>query len=110
MNRSSAANPAAFEALAAAFARTLEAGDVVALEGGLGSGKTTFVAAAVRALGNRATFEAKLAAEAKAAGGTFNDWVGGLDEDFEVTVLDTPFAALVLESHQTDRDNTSYIS
>lgn len=45
----------------------------------------------VRALGNRATFEAKLAAEAKAAGGTFNDWVGGLDEDFEVTVLDTPF-------------------
>lgn len=54
VNRSSAANPAAFEALAAAFARTLEAGDVVALEGGLGSGKTTFVAAAVRALGNRA--------------------------------------------------------
>jgi tRNA threonylcarbamoyladenosine biosynthesis protein TsaE len=52
--RSGAATLAEFEALAAAFARTLRAGDVVALEGGLGSGKTTFVAAAVRALGNRA--------------------------------------------------------
>ena len=52
--RSGAATLAEFEALAAAFARTLRAGDVVALEGGLGSGKTTFVAAAARALGNRA--------------------------------------------------------
>lgn len=40
---------AAFEAFAAAFARTLRAGDVVALSGELGSGKTTFVRAAVRA-------------------------------------------------------------
>jgi len=32
-----------------------------------------------------------LAAEAKAAHGTFHDWVGGLDENFELTVLLTPF-------------------
>jgi hypothetical protein len=53
--------------------------------------RAALLQAQVRALANRATFEAKLAAEAKAAGGTFNDWVGGLDENFEVTVLETPF-------------------
>jgi hypothetical protein len=47
--------------------------------------------AQIRALRHRADFEARLAAEAKAAHGTFKDWVGGLDEDFEVTILDTPF-------------------
>ena len=41
---------AAFEAFAAGFARRLRAGDAVALEGPLGSGKTAFVAASVRAL------------------------------------------------------------
>jgi hypothetical protein len=53
--------------------------------------RAALLQAQVRALANRATFEAKLAAEAKAAHGTFNDWVGGLDENFEVTVLATPF-------------------
>ncbi|MDQ2865859.1 MAG: tRNA (adenosine(37)-N6)-threonylcarbamoyltransferase complex ATPase subunit type 1 TsaE [Candidatus Eremiobacteraeota bacterium] len=36
-----------FEAYAAAFGRSLCAGDTVALSGGLGAGKTTFVRAAV---------------------------------------------------------------
>lgn len=43
----------AFEAVAASFAAELQPGDVVALEGELGAGKTTFVAAVVRALHGR---------------------------------------------------------
>jgi hypothetical protein len=53
--------------------------------------RTALLKAQIRALRNRTVFEAKLAAEAKAAHGTFKDWASGLDEDFEVTVLDTPF-------------------
>ena len=41
---------AAFQALAGEFGRSLRPGDVVALEGDVGAGKTTFVAAVVRAL------------------------------------------------------------
>jgi tRNA threonylcarbamoyladenosine biosynthesis protein TsaE len=45
------AAPAETEALAAALARELRAGDVVTVSGELGSGKTTFVRGACRALG-----------------------------------------------------------
>jgi tRNA threonylcarbamoyladenosine biosynthesis protein TsaE len=45
------ASPAETEAVAARLARELRAGDVVTVSGELGSGKTTFVRGACRALG-----------------------------------------------------------
>ncbi len=45
------ASPAETERIAAELARTLEPGDVVTVAGELGSGKTTFVRGACRALG-----------------------------------------------------------
>ncbi len=45
------ASPAETEAAAASLARELRAGDVVTVSGELGSGKTTFVRGACRALG-----------------------------------------------------------
>ncbi len=45
------ASPAETEAVAAALARELQVGDVVTVSGELGSGKTTFVRGACRALG-----------------------------------------------------------
>jgi tRNA threonylcarbamoyladenosine biosynthesis protein TsaE len=45
------ASPAETEAIAATLARELRAGDVVTVSGELGSGKTTFVRGACRALG-----------------------------------------------------------
>ena len=48
--RRSFSNLEAFRAFAGAFARRLSPGDVVALSGPLGSGKTTFVRAAVETL------------------------------------------------------------
>jgi tRNA threonylcarbamoyladenosine biosynthesis protein TsaE len=45
------ASPAETEALAAALAGRLAAGDIVAVSGELGAGKTTFVRGAARALG-----------------------------------------------------------
>jgi tRNA threonylcarbamoyladenosine biosynthesis protein TsaE len=47
----SSASPAETEAIAATLARELRAGDVVTVSGELGSGKTTFVRGACRALG-----------------------------------------------------------
>jgi len=44
------------------------------------------------ALQNRAVIEAKIAAAADAVGETFDHWKHGLDEAFEVTVIQTPFA------------------
>ena len=58
---------------------------------GTASCRAALLSDQVRALRHRAAFEAKVAAEAKAAHGTFADWKGGLDEEFEVTVLQTPF-------------------
>jgi len=45
------ASPEETEALAAGLARTLSVGDIVAVSGELGAGKTTFVRGALRALG-----------------------------------------------------------
>lgn len=45
-------SPADTEALGAALAASLQAGDVVLLYGEMGAGKTTFVRGAVRALGH----------------------------------------------------------
>jgi hypothetical protein len=53
--------------------------------------RKALIQAQIRALRHRALFDAKVAAEAKAAGGTFNDWKYGLDENFELTILVTPF-------------------
>jgi hypothetical protein len=53
--------------------------------------RSALLQAQIRALRNRAAFEAKIAARAKAVGGTFHDWDYGLDENFEITVLETPF-------------------
>ena len=47
----SSASPAATEAIAAALAPALRTGDVATVSGELGSGKTTFVRGACRALG-----------------------------------------------------------
>jgi tRNA threonylcarbamoyladenosine biosynthesis protein TsaE len=44
-------SPEETEAFAAGFARTLKSGDVVALDGELGAGKTAFVRGLVRGLG-----------------------------------------------------------
>ena len=46
-------SPEETEALAAELARSLSAGDIVAVSGELGAGKTTFVRGAARALGVR---------------------------------------------------------
>jgi hypothetical protein len=53
--------------------------------------RTALLNTQLRALRHRKAFEAMLAAEARAAHGTFKDWAGGLDENFEITILATPF-------------------
>ncbi|GAC1304774.1 MAG: hypothetical protein NVSMB21_05660 [Vulcanimicrobiaceae bacterium] len=84
------ADLAAFERYAGAFARDLVAGDTVALAGGLGAGKTTFVAAALRALGRTA----------EVASPTFTFWhrYGGSPpiEHLDLYRIDDPSEAIEL--------------
>ena len=58
---------------------------------GTASCRAALLKAQIRALRHRALFDKKIAAEAKAAKGTFKDWKHGLDENFELSVLVTPF-------------------
>src|SRR5437870_13611221 len=52
VTRSTTSGPEDTEAIAAALARELRAGDVVLVAGEVGAGKTTFVRGAVRELGH----------------------------------------------------------
>jgi len=59
------------------------------------------------ALQDRAALEAKIAAAAGAAGETFDYWKRGLDEAFEVIVVQTPFAGTARRSRPPARRSTT---
>jgi len=100
VQRFESASPVETERIAAEFAAGLEPGDVVLLRGDLGSGKTTFVRGAARALG----VERNVTSPTFAIGNVYDGAAGEIAhvDLYRLDELDVGDAA-VLEDFLTDR-------